>query len=143
MLHAVGDRNYNMRDQECWNVNHYTTTLADRPPKHFEEAYRFMDAQGIRRPRTGVGVAYLLVSGGEFFQIRYFFNPELNGIEPAAQDWRNNDWHKDRYRDDSKKVTYVETLKRWGETMLPIVKRGLERKLTNDIAMRIRDPFND
>jgi hypothetical protein len=140
MIYAYADRNYNMRDQVCWNINHYVTTL-DSDRGMFAEANKFMDRNGWQRPLTTMTVGYGLVSGDSFLLVRYFFNPEVSGIAPAAGAWRVNEWHRDRYRTDPKKVAYVEKLRAWGEAMLPVVARGLERKLATNVAAVPASPF--
>jgi hypothetical protein len=138
MLHVTADRNFNPRDQECWWINHYTQSLgrdAFRQYEHFNEAYRYMDENGIRRPATMLALSYIRVDGGQFLNIRYAFNPELAGFAPAKQSWRENDWHRDRYRDDPKKIAYVDALKGWGEAMLPFVRQGVRKNLSAGVSL--------
>ena len=64
----------------------------------------------------------------EFLSVRYFFNPENEGFgRQTNNNWSSSDWHIDNVSRDPKKITYIDSLKKWGAAWLPKMKSGFNR----------------
>lgn len=125
---GVSDSNYNERDTECWIVNHYGLTPGATAAAYIRAFYD--QTADKRRPVTALGEQYFLVKDGSFLDVTYYSNPESAGFEktPTA-DWRGNPWHRERAAQDPKKLAYIAKLKAEGESLLPLVKRGMNGRL--------------
>lgn len=122
------DRNYNERDTECWNVNHFGLTLPNNPPQVAVDFYRFTDDK--HRPKTALVNQFFIVKNSDFLQIMYVWNPEADGFPdtPTAA-WAGNPWHRDLIQNDPARLAYVAKLKAEGERLFPLVKRGFDHQL--------------
>lgn len=126
--HAVFDRNYNVRDAECWTVNHLGMSLENNAWQVVKDFFRATDDK--KRPKTALGISYFLVSHNDHLRLIYYTNPELAGFEPTpTAAWPGNHWHRDVMAGDAKRVAYIQQLKAEGEKLLPLVKAGLRGAL--------------
>lgn len=126
--HAVSDRKYSDNDVECWTVNHYGQTLGPNALGAWVDYYRFTDDK--QRPMVAIGIDFYLVRYSDFLDLRYSFNPEFDGFpRPDSSDWRGSPWHRDSVAADPKRLAYIEAMKREGERLLPLVRKGFDREL--------------
>lgn len=119
-------------DQDCWFLNHFVMSgTNDRTPPSIIQSREYFAANKIKIPLTAIYSGHHLANFRlQFLTARYFFNPEVEGFSPPAQAaWSINDWHKDRYFSDPKKVAYIEKIKAWGAQWHQRVKQGFAGKL--------------
>lgn len=132
MHHRLTEENTPGGRQACWFVNHTRMTRTNKTPQFIRAALDRVIAEGRPLPLTSVYVGMRIADSLDFLTIRYYFNPESDGFAPPkVTTWRSNDWHRDLVHRDSKKVEYVELIKRWGEGWFPKVKSGFEGKLAS------------
>jgi len=124
---AASDSNYNSRDTECWMINHVIMTRGNNPTTIARSFYDQTADKG--RPATALVEQYFLVKGSSYLDVTYYSNPENAGFEKSSVDWRASPWHRDLAGQDPNKVAYIAKLKTEGESLLPLLKRGLDGRL--------------
>jgi hypothetical protein len=124
---GASDANYNARDTECWIVNHEVFTRSNNPADIHNIFYDKTHDKG--RPMAAIVAHYYLVKGPNYLGVKYYSNPENADFERASGSWRANSWHRDLAAQDPKKVAYIAKLKSEGESLLPLLKRGLDGRL--------------
>ncbi|MBF0356680.1 MAG: hypothetical protein HQL43_15740 [Alphaproteobacteria bacterium] len=120
--HNASDQNYSIKDTQCWSVNHFV--LGRSSSTSITTAAFYDYTKDMRRPVTALVNAFYLVNGASFLRALYYLNPEIEGFDPAKQDWRTNDWHMDRIQGDPKRSAYVAAVKAEGEVLYKLYKSG-------------------
>ncbi|MDK9722436.1 MAG: hypothetical protein OEL53_14765 [Rhodospirillales bacterium] len=120
--HNDSDQNYSIKDTHCWSVNHYVLGRSSSTSKTTTAFYDY--TKDMRRPVAALVNAFYLVKGASFLRALYYLNPEIEGFDPAKQDWRTNDWHMDRVSGDPKRSAYVASVKAEGEVLSKLYKSG-------------------
>lgn len=92
----------------AWMVA-FGLTRNDKSPSELNQFYDYVDANKIKKPATVVGVSYAISDGRTYLMADYAFNPDLQDVRSAASGL----WHPDRYKEDAKRLAYVDQLKGW------------------------------
>lgn len=115
----------------CWFLNHLMLAYLKRG-SFASKAFDSVKRNGVVLPKTSVYTGFRFSDTHEILEVRYFYNPEVEGFEPPHQlRWKNNDWHKDQIHLDLKRVAYVEKMKKWAEAFFSKVETGFRGKLVS------------
>ncbi len=118
--------NFRGGDQECWLVNHVTEEKFTSQSIIDNETNQFIRSRSIQVPKTMVQAFHHFAGVNNFLNVKYFYNPELQGFEPregitgAASGWDQSVLHL-----DEDKVKYLETIKEKGARFHVLLKKGL------------------
>lgn len=108
------------REIRCWGVNHIGMTLGSNAGKYVTDFYQWVAKNTVGMPKTMIAVDFYRASGAKYMHAEYFRNPELDGFPPPqVSAWRESEWHKDRVVGDPKRLSYLESVKIWGEQWQP------------------------
>lgn len=118
-IHFASGAQINESWQDCWYANHYVMTLGRDANDHFRTGYRILAERSVRVPSTMLAVSYYRTKPGLFRSVTIYFNPEFEGFPAAKQDWRANDWHKDRIPLNAAMVQYVNEILAFGREFKP------------------------
>ena len=125
---AKTDWSRNPSDQYCMTVNHYVGLMSN-PTGWSRQALVWIEENKVSIPRTMVAVDFHRVTRPDLVNIRYYFNPEIDGIASAAdRAWATSEWQKDLIAMDPARLAYAQALKLWGEALGPFVLAGIDRK---------------
>lgn len=121
--------------QDCWGINHYRMTIAGKVPAYIEQTRDYIVSHKINSPLNAIAVEYRFADKPYFVDVKYFFNPEVDGFTPPKiAEWATSDWHRDRVYMDPAKVAYIDKIKTWGREWYPKVKAGFEGNLPSHTA---------
>jgi hypothetical protein len=118
-IHFASGAQINESWQDCWYANHHVMTLGRDASDHFRTGYKLLAERSVRVPSTMLAVTYYKVKPGLFRSVTIYFNPEFEGFPAAKQDWRANDWHKDRIPLNAAMVQYVNEVMAFGREFKP------------------------
>ncbi|MSQ20810.1 MAG: hypothetical protein EXR39_14955 [Betaproteobacteria bacterium] len=125
---AKTDWSRNPSDQYCMTVNHYVGLMSN-PTGWSRQALVWFEKSKVAIPRTMVAVDFHRVTRPDLVNIRYYFNPEVDGIASAIdRAWATSEWQKDLIEMDPVRLAYAQDLKRWGEAMRLFVLAAIDRK---------------
>lgn len=88
--------------------------------------YDYLDRQKIKKPITAFNIGFAVSDARTYLLVDYFFNPELEGVKPVGV----GAWHVDHYREDPKRVAYVEAMKTWAQDWRRNIADGFKGRLT-------------
>lgn len=112
-LHIERERNDTFGPQRCWWINHATQPW-DEPV--FYAARSILEERHISVPEVFVNVAFRRANMTGFTTAFYYSNPEEASIQSQVMEWRSSEWHRDRIKNDPKRVAYVKELETWGKS---------------------------
>jgi hypothetical protein len=125
---AKSDWSRNPFDQYCMMVNHYVGVMSSSSGWSRSAAV-WIEENKVTVPRTMVAVDFHRVEQSNLVNLRYYFNPELDGISSSGdRNWANSEWQRDVMVKDPGRLAYAEQLKTWAEGMRPFVLAGIEGK---------------
>lgn len=128
-VHHVSKYSMFQNSQDCYLVNHYIMTRGNNASQHAAQAYDEVVRRVGRQPPTMIGVTWRKADLSKFVNYTYFVNPEVDGFPPATQDWRANDWHRDRIAGDRARQQYVADLVALGDRFRSNVAAGFDNRL--------------
>lgn len=114
-------------DFNCMWLNHEraTATRAYAARPDYIEMNAYLRERKIAVPTNFAIVGYEYGDMNKWLQVRYRFNPDLDGIAPTKNaEWSVSDWHRDRIHHHPDKLRYMERLKKWAEDWRPKVGAG-------------------
>ena len=119
------DGNFNF--PACLFINHglpfWTTVPANDFDKLIFDWYR---NNKVELPKSALAVGDRKYFSGDFINMAYAVNPELLGFTvDAGNVWANSQWHAGLINDDPKKDQYVDSLKKWAESIEPVYRASL------------------
>ncbi len=115
---------------DCAWMTAFGLTRNDKSPSELNQFYDYVDANKIKKPISVVGVSYAISDGRTYLMADYAFNPDLQDVRPAASSL----WHPDRYKEDSKRVAYVDQLKSWMQGWRSTVADAYKGRLPGGFA---------
>lgn len=118
-------------DFNCMWLNHQraTATGATAARSDYIEMNAYLRERRISIPTNFVFVGYEYGDMNRWLQVRYRFNPDLDGIAPTNNaGWSVSDWHRDRIHHHPDKLRYMERLKAWATEWRPKVGAGFAAK---------------
>jgi len=65
---------------------------------------------------------------GKSLNVAFFANPEAQGFEPEAGEWRTNAWHRDRVQDDPRMKAFVDEQIAFGREFRTRVTNGFSNR---------------
>ena len=114
---------------DCAFLNATGMARTEKMPKELGEFYDYVDQNKLKKPATAVYASYAISDGRTYLMVDYLFNPDLEGVPPAAASlWQRG------YKDVAKRESYVEVLKAWTQTWRDNVALGYRGKLPASFA---------
>lgn len=121
-LHRELGQNY--QNQYCVQINHRVPFLVESKGWS-RDALGWLTENKVKLPRTALAVEFARIDRAFQTQLYYFFNPDIEGIAPAAAgEWKSSEWHRDRVGRDPARAAYLESLARWSDAAAPAVRAG-------------------
>jgi hypothetical protein len=124
---GYSDKNYNIRDTECWILSTQIAARSWLAPKIQNDFYSWSADKG--RPTVGLANIYYVVKGGDLVWAAYAYNPEMEGFARVEAASENSPWHRDFAVTDPKKVAYIARVKTEGERLFERIKAGFNGPL--------------
>jgi hypothetical protein len=111
------DGNFNF--PSCLFINHAHPYMVNVPNNDFDKLiFDWFRENKVDRPRTGLLASYRKYFGGDHIIATYVINPELFGFAPdTGNGWASSQWHPGLIKEDPQKVKYIESLKKWAESI--------------------------
>ena len=135
------DRNYNVKDQACWDVNHQTINPKKKTKnKFYRKLYKFMRQRNMK-PETYIINSFLISGQCRFVRLRYSSNPVDFGFPPELKRWKDSAWHSDVVDAERRRKRFVVANWSAGKRLRDAVDRGFDGKLggwTSDIAIKFK-----
>jgi hypothetical protein len=103
-----------IRDVNCVSINHRVNFFVS-PTGDFQQIYRALKDEEIEIPPTVITVAFTRYRpSGQRLVYIVEVNPEIYGVErDGSTVWGSSGWYKDFVKRDSKKLEFIERLKKW------------------------------
>lgn len=103
-----------IKDVNCVSINHRVNFFVS-PTGDFQQIYRTLKDEDVEIPPTTLTVAFTRYRpNGQRLVYIVEVNPEIYGLErDATTIWGSSGWYKDFVTRDSKKVEFIERLKKW------------------------------
>ncbi len=121
---------YESGDIDCWGINHSGIGAGKGKSVRSRMFFDYVVAHEIEVPRYMIYVAYYKADSTNYLSLRYYFNPDVEGVEPdPTAGWGYSEWHRNRINADPKKVAYIERLKLWGREWKRNVDMGFAGRL--------------
>lgn len=115
---------------DCAWITAYSLIRPNRSGDELNQFYDYVDQNKIKKPPTVVGVSYAISDGRSYLTIDYAFNPDIEKIPSASTTL----WHRDRYKEDPKRVVYVERLSNWAQAWRKNVADAYKNRLPASFA---------
>jgi len=115
---------------DCAWVTAYSLIRPNRSGDELNQFYDYVDQNKIKKPATVVGVSYAISDGRSYLTLDYAFNPDLQKVPSASTTL----WHRDRYKEDPKRVAYVERLNGWAQAWRSTVAEAYKNRLPASFA---------
>jgi hypothetical protein len=108
---SVGEH---FRNVNCVSINHFVN-FAVNPTGEFQQIVALIKDEGIEITPTMIRTIFTrYTSGGRRLVYTVDINPEHYGIErDATTIWGASGWYKDFIKRDTKKLEFIERLKKW------------------------------
>jgi hypothetical protein len=102
------------KNVNCASINHVVDYFV-RPTGAFQQIAVYAKDQGIEITPTIIRVSFTrYASNGQRLVYLVDINPEIYGIDrDTTTPWGSNGWYKDFVNRDSKKIEFLERLKKW------------------------------
>lgn len=116
--HVVSNKNIAGGAQDGWIINHIRFGFGSHDPKADKELYRHIRDNKLVIPGNFI-LTYHHFTGAlrisKFLDYYIYVNPEAEGFDPPNNaNWSSSDWNPAKINNDSKKVEYIERLKKEG-----------------------------
>lgn len=114
--HIVNNGNYR-KDRDCWGVNHYNFSPWSKMPEYVDEMYLWLGDNNVKLPGYMIATTFNIAASSRFLDVTYFFNPEVEGLEPSdpAVRWSASEWHSYRVAKGSERADYIQKMIAWGQ----------------------------
>jgi hypothetical protein len=93
----IYEKNYGGHTFNCWMVNHRRLSLSHKLNSFEKKLKDLLILENLKIPEIVIYSQHLYASprnGNIFHKIKYYINPEAEGIEPPVY----NDWHTSEYQ---------------------------------------------
>ena len=119
------DGNFNF--PACLFINHLKSFWTNVPNNEFDKMiFDWYRNNKVEMPSVALNVGYRKYFAGDYINVAYQINPELMGFATdTGTAWANSQWHSGLIKDDAKKVQYVDSLKKWAESIEPAYRASL------------------
>ena len=118
-------------DQDCRWLNHQGMGFANSKYDLQEAAGEYLEKKNITVPSRMIYSGYRFADSSKFLTVWYMVNPEVDGFAAdTSTRGRDSPWHRKNFKDDPKKIAYIDRLKAWTDDWYPRVKTGFDEKLT-------------
>lgn len=119
------DGNFNF--PACLFINHLKSFWTNVPNNEFDKLiFDWLRTNKVELPSVALAVGYRKYFTGDFVNATYQINPELMGFATdTGTAWANSQWHSGLIKEDTKKVQYVDSLKKWAESIEPAYRASL------------------
>ncbi len=127
--HSVVTNNKGREKQEGWLINHYRLSLNPKNSQAIKESYQYVIDNKLSIPTNYIQIYHRFTGNknSKYLEYSYFANPESAGFEPPLHsEWVASEWNPLKINNDSKKVDYIEKLKKEGGTMHKKLKIAFE-----------------
>ena len=119
------DGNFNF--PACLFINHSMPFWSIVPSNDFDKLiFDWYRNNKVELPKSAIAVGYRKYFAGDYVLVTYVINPELLGFPvDSGSVWANSQWHAGLIKDDAAKVKYIDSLKKWAESIEPAHRASL------------------
>ena len=123
--HAESDKNRNIRNADCWMVNHHIFKRSKNA--WWTKVFEYTKATA-GSSSTYVGNWYWRNDSPRFLNIGHFINPAAYGFPALSErNWTESVWHRDYMPPEYQ--AFVDAVKAFGEKYREAVRAGFRKKL--------------
>jgi hypothetical protein len=112
--------------QDCMVVNHIWPDgfRANDAANILRSATTELDTRGVALPNALILAYYNFADMNGSMRVRYYFNPERQGIESRrTATWQDSDWHMRYVARDPKKIAYLDEMRQWASAWRPYMRK--------------------
>ncbi len=114
--HVVKKNNYDLAAQDGWAVNHYRLAMDENATNVAKQSYKYFKENNLAFPGNFIKILHHFtgsVDKKKYLDYMLFLNPEADGFAPPkSAEWASSDWNPSKINSDSKKVAYIEKIKK-------------------------------
>ncbi|MCM0019737.1 MAG: hypothetical protein NBV67_07070 [Tagaea sp.] len=130
VLHNESDRNFNVREARCWQINHYVISAPNNPNEPLQDFYSWMQENSLTLPKLRVVSEHFLTASGPYITVSYAFNPQVMGMDPGpAERWDSTDWSVSQIAAHPDKKAFADGMKAFATAIQAELERGLQGRL--------------
>lgn len=125
---SLSDRDYNPEASDCWQVNHIVNTFTASRNPTYNQMKRW--ARTNAGTTTFLSLQYVINDSYDVLRVDYLVNPTAFGFPSLDErEWKYSQWHAGSLDNDPAGKTAVQTLKKIGQKLHPLVRRGFRNDL--------------
>lgn len=127
LYHVVVKSNTTGEPLDFWYVSHYIMSVTPKR-EAVKQFFEYCKVNSITMPKLFIRSRHTLTGVGmkhKYLNVEYYYNPDVEGFDTSKEDnWGTSSWHYLRIKDDPKKVSYMEKIKRDNEMMHEKLRDG-------------------